>query len=65
VICPSCFDEFDVGQLRLAKKTGREEKLPAVYFFQLLALAQGADPSEVGLDRHKVKADVLLGRDKG
>jgi heterodisulfide reductase subunit B len=62
VICPSCFDEFDVGQLKLAKKTKRESTLPAVYYFQLLALAQGTDPSEVGLDRHKVKAKDLLER---
>jgi heterodisulfide reductase subunit B len=60
VICPSCFDEFDVGQLKLAKKLKRERTLPAVYFFQLLALAQGADPGDVGLDRHRVKATGLL-----
>jgi heterodisulfide reductase subunit B2 len=62
VICPSCFDVFDVGQLKLSKKMKREKKLPAAYFFQLLALAQGLSPKDVGLDKHKVKATSLLAR---
>jgi heterodisulfide reductase subunit B len=62
VICPSCFDVFDVGQLKLAKKTKRETKLPAAYYFQLLAIAQGLSPKDVGLDKHKVKAKSLLAR---
>jgi len=62
VICPSCFDEFDGGQLRLARAEKRERTLPAVYYFQLLALAQGHDPCAVGLDRHRVKSERLLER---
>jgi heterodisulfide reductase subunit B len=31
-----------------------------VYYFQLLALAQGLAPSEVGLDKHKIKLTRLL-----
>jgi len=62
VICPSCFDEFDIGQLKLAKKLKRDSTLPAAYYFQLLAIAQGNDPAAVGLNRHRVKADVLLTR---
>ena len=62
VICPSCFDEFDIGQIQLARKRNREGLLPAVYYFQLLALAQGYSIKDVGLDRHKVKAKVLIER---
>ena len=60
VICPSCFDSFDTGQLRLARKFDLGFTIPPVYFFQLLALAQGLEPAEVGLDKHKLKPVVLL-----
>jgi heterodisulfide reductase subunit B len=60
VICPSCFDSFDVGQIRVARRFGLEFVVPPVYYFQLLALAQGLAPAAVGLDRHKLKAEKLL-----
>ncbi len=60
VVCPSCFNEFDLGQLRLARQHDDESlKTPAVYYFQLLGLAQGLTLEEVGLHRHKVKAPAL------
>jgi len=60
VVCPSCFSEFDLGQLVLARRYNDESlKTPAVYFFQLLGLAQGLSLEEVGLHRHKVKAPAL------
>ncbi len=62
VICPSCFDSFDTGQIRVARKFGLDFTIPPVYFFQLLALAQGLGPEEVGLDKHKLKPDRLLER---
>lgn len=60
VICPSCFDSFDTGQLRISRTFDLGFTIPPVYFFQLLALAQGLDPSDVGLDKHKIKPDKLL-----
>jgi heterodisulfide reductase subunit B len=62
VICPSCFDSFDVGQIRVAKKFGLDFTIPPIYYFQLLALAQGLGPQEVGLDKHKLKPEKLLSR---
>jgi heterodisulfide reductase subunit B len=60
VVCPSCFNEFDLGQVRLARQYEDESvKTPAVYYFQLLGLAQGLSLEEVGLHRHKVKAPAL------
>lgn len=60
VVCPSCFNEFDLGQVRLAREYDDESvKTPAVYYFQLLGLAQGLTLEEVGLHRHKVKAPAL------
>ena len=62
VICPSCFDSFDVGQIRVSKKFGLDFKVPPVYYFQLLALAQGLGPDAVGLDKHKLKPEKLFAR---
>lgn len=60
LICPTCFDEYDVGQLLLSRKLKEKFDLPVIYYFQLLGLAQGMDPKEMGLNRHKVKAGPVL-----
>jgi heterodisulfide reductase subunit B len=62
VICPSCFDSFDIGQIKVTKKFGLDFTVPPVYYFQLLALAQGLTPEEVGLDQHKLKPEKMLQR---
>jgi heterodisulfide reductase subunit B len=62
LICPTCFDEFDVGQIVLGRKLGRKFDVPIVYYFQLLGIAQGLKPEEVGLHMHKVKVDAILNR---
>ena len=55
LICPTCFSSFDTGQLLIARKTGEKMDVPPVYYFQLLGLAQGLTPAEVGLNRHRIK----------
>jgi heterodisulfide reductase subunit B len=60
VICPSCFGEFDLGQLKVSRKLDRDLKTPAVYYFQLLGIAQGLSAQDVGLHRHRVKAERIL-----
>lgn len=60
LICPTCFDEFDLGQIILGKKYKKDLEVPVVYYFQLLGLAQGLKPEEVGLHMHKVKAKSLM-----
>ncbi len=55
MICPTCFSSFDTGQLLITRKTGEKLDVPPVYFFQLLGLAQGMSPEELGLTRHKIK----------
>jgi len=60
LICPTCFDEYDIGQIKVGRKFNKKFEIPVVYYFQLLAIAQGLKPEEVGLHRHKVKADHLF-----
>ncbi|MDZ7271122.1 MAG: CoB--CoM heterodisulfide reductase iron-sulfur subunit B family protein [candidate division KSB1 bacterium] len=60
LICPTCFDEYDLGQFKLARKFGTLFELPVVYYFQLLGLAQGKSAQEMGFHRHKVKVEPLL-----
>ncbi|UCD64071.1 MAG: CoB--CoM heterodisulfide reductase subunit B [Candidatus Zixiibacteriota bacterium] len=60
LICPTCFDEFDLGQIVLGRKLKKTFDIPVVYYFQLLGVAQGFSPEEVGLNMHKVKVDHLF-----
>ncbi len=54
LICPTCFDSFDLGQIRVARKMQKEFNIPVIYYFQLLALAQGANLEDVGIKYHKI-----------
>jgi heterodisulfide reductase subunit B len=60
LICPTCFSSFDLGQVLIARKQGKEYQIPVVYYFQLLGLAQGLTPQEVGLHLHRIKPEALL-----
>jgi heterodisulfide reductase subunit B len=60
LICPTCFDSFDLGQIRVSRKVGKEFNVPVIYYFQLLALAQGAKPEDVGIKYHKIMPGTFL-----
>jgi len=60
LICPTCFNSFDMGQILIARKMHREFNLPVIYFCQLLGLAQGLTPEEVGLHTHRIKIDKIM-----
>lgn len=62
VVCPYCFAALELGQLALKRTEGLELGLPVIFYAQLLGLAQGAAPEEVGLQLHKIKADIITGR---
>jgi len=54
VVCPSCFQQFETAQ------TGETEKIPIFYYFELLALALGEEPENLGFETHRVKVDHLI-----
>jgi heterodisulfide reductase subunit B len=60
LICPTCFDQYDLGQRQISRKFEVKYEMPIFYYFQMLALAQGFSPEEVGLHRHKVSVKPAL-----
>lgn len=60
VVCPSCFEQFDMGQIALSRKTRDLPKIPTFYLTQLMGLSLGMTPKQVGLDVHRVKSRKLL-----
>jgi heterodisulfide reductase subunit B len=60
LICPTCFDSFDLGQIRVSRQFEKEFQIPVVYYFQLLALAQGAPLEKVGFQFHKIMPQPFL-----
>jgi len=65
LICPTCFSSFDLGQIMISRKKGKTYNIPVIYIFQLLGLAQGLGPKEVGLHTHRIKADKVLEKIEG
>jgi len=61
VTCPTCFLQFDMGQLRASRKFNTRYDLPVLYFTQLIGLAAGMSEEDMGLGLHKVKAPVIDG----
>jgi len=59
MICPTCFGQFDHGQMKIAKLFDEDYHTPPVYYFQLLALAQGVPYDKLGFDKQRFKPTVL------
>jgi heterodisulfide reductase subunit B len=59
LICPTCFTQFDYGQLKASVRFGEEFRTPSVYYAQLLAFAQGVPYERLGLDRQRFKPESL------
>jgi heterodisulfide reductase subunit B2 len=59
VCCPTCFLQFDTGQMRAAKKFGADYSIPVLYFAQLMGLAAGLSEKDMGLQVHRTKTTVI------
>ena len=59
LICPTCFGQFDHGQLKVSKQFGEDFHTPPVYYFQLLAFAQGVPYDKLGFERQRFKPECL------
>lgn len=59
-ICPFCEVMFDTEQLKIATETGQSFDLPALFYPQLLGLAMGMKPDDVGLGMNRIPAEKVL-----
>lgn len=59
VVCPSCFQQFDLNQAAL-QRANEPVNVPVLYLSELLALAFGHAPGELGLDMHRVSVEPFL-----
>ncbi len=59
LICPTCFGQFDHGQFKVAKRFDVDFHTPPVYYFQMLALAQGVAYDKLGFERQRFKPTCL------
>jgi heterodisulfide reductase subunit B/heterodisulfide reductase subunit C len=58
VSCPSCFLQYDLNQATLARAA--EGVIPVFYITELIALALGHKPDELGLARHRCETAPFL-----
>ena len=54
VCCPSCFIQYDARQT-LLRASGEDFNVPVIYYTELLCMAMGVPPGEVGVTKHAVK----------
>ncbi len=59
VVCPSCFQQFDLNQAAL-QRAKEDVHVPVLYLSELIALAYGHSPEDIGLDMHRVSVDSFL-----
>ncbi|WXG45955.1 MAG: CoB--CoM heterodisulfide reductase subunit B [Candidatus Atabeyarchaeum deiterrae] len=59
-ICPTCFLQYDTGQIELRGSKKVDSNLPVVYLPELLGIAFGMNSDELGLGTHKVKTKNLI-----
>lgn len=59
LICPTCFGQFDHGQMKVSKQFDEDFHTPPIYYFQLLAAAQGVPYDKLGFERQRFKPECL------
>lgn len=60
VACPMCHSNLDMRQLSMTKNIPGHQEIPVLYLTELIGLALGLSPKELGIDLHFVKPDALL-----
>jgi len=58
--CPLCHLNLDLQQPMAAKQVGRELNMPVLHLPQLVGLALGISPEDLGLQHHIVKPTSVI-----
>ena len=58
--CPACYQQFDNNQKKAEKIDNKTFRLPVLYITELLALAFGENPSDLGLKFHRTRLTGFL-----
>jgi succinate dehydrogenase / fumarate reductase cytochrome b subunit len=58
--CPLCHLNLDLQQPLAERQVGRELNMPVLHLPQLVGLALGLEPKELGLNRHVVKPTTVI-----
>ena len=62
VACPMCQVNLDMRQIDIKKQSGRDHNVPILYITQLLGLALGFAPDQLGLNKLMVAPDPVVNR---
>ncbi len=60
VVCPFCWIQYDLSQPLLRRTFNETYELPVLYYPELLGLAMGWDPEDMGLRFHRVSVEPIL-----
>jgi len=56
--CPTCYVQMDMGQKEVLGRAGVDAPLPVLFVTEMLALAFGHSPEELGLRYHRAPVDL-------
>jgi heterodisulfide reductase subunit B len=60
VVCPACFQQMDTNQKKAGQQTNNTFDIPILYLTELMALAFGFSPDELGLKFHRARLTNFL-----
>ena len=62
VVCPACFQQMDTNQKKAGEQANTEFKIPILYLTELMALAFGENPDNLGLKFHRSRLNDFLAK---
>jgi heterodisulfide reductase subunit B len=57
LLCPACYDMLEKAEISFLAP---EQLIPVVNFVELVALAMGFNPDQIGMDLHRIQSSHLL-----
>jgi len=60
VLCPYCMIQYDLTQRMIKREGGSNPQMPVLYYAEMLCLAMGMPPKELGLRLHRTSVESVL-----